>query len=253
MPPARKKAVTTPGAVALLLLAVASCATLPTEVNPGGNTAGQGDIVVLLHGLARTSRSMKKIEKALVEAGYRVANIDYPSRKKTITELAEDLRKELEKCCLGGGGKIHFAAHSLGGILTRLYIKTSRPPNLGRVVMLAPPSGGSAIADSFGDNWLFKSILGPAFPELSTHPDSLPNSLGPADFSLGIIAGSSSWSPMSWLLPKADDGSVSVEAARLEGMDAFLVIPVSHTAIMKNPRAIEETLTFLRTGNFSTP
>ena len=37
------------------------------------------DCVILLHGLARTDSSMKKLEQALQEADYKTVNIDYPS------------------------------------------------------------------------------------------------------------------------------------------------------------------------------
>lgn len=52
------------------------------------------EYVVLLHGLARTSNSMKSLEKFFSEQGYEVFNIDYPSRKYPVAELANIVRKE---------------------------------------------------------------------------------------------------------------------------------------------------------------
>ena len=46
------------------------------------------ECVILLHGLGRTSRSLSKMADALEAAGFRPVNLDYPSRKKTIQELA---------------------------------------------------------------------------------------------------------------------------------------------------------------------
>ena len=51
--------------------------------------------VVLLHGLARTSRSMRPMEKYLIKNGFTVLNINYPSRKKPIEELSEWVRDKL--------------------------------------------------------------------------------------------------------------------------------------------------------------
>ena len=47
---------------------------------------------VLLHGMGRTRWSMRKPAKALVEAGYHVVNLGYPStsRHQGIHELAAD-------------------------------------------------------------------------------------------------------------------------------------------------------------------
>ena len=47
------------------------------------------DCVVLLHGLARTSTSMNKMQRELEGAGFLTANIDYPSREHTVEELAD--------------------------------------------------------------------------------------------------------------------------------------------------------------------
>ncbi len=46
--------------------------------------------VVLLHGLARSDRSMVKIQKELAERGYGTCNISYPSTKFPIQTLLDD-------------------------------------------------------------------------------------------------------------------------------------------------------------------
>ena len=47
--------------------------------------------VILVHGLARTSRSMSRLGARLGEAGYDVYNWDYPSRKFGLSALADML------------------------------------------------------------------------------------------------------------------------------------------------------------------
>ena len=59
--------------------------------------------VVLLHGLARTARSMRPMEKYLKKNGFIVHNINYPSRKKPIEELIIKLEKAKE---LGADGSV---------------------------------------------------------------------------------------------------------------------------------------------------
>ena len=76
------------------------------------------ECVVLLHGLARTDRSMAKLDKYLKNAGYKTANIDYPSRQKSIEELAYIAVPEgLQTCGQDKATKIHFVTHSMGGIV----------------------------------------------------------------------------------------------------------------------------------------
>ena len=46
------------------------------------------EAVVLLHGLCRTRRSMVPMERVLAAEGFRVWNVGYPSRARSIADLA---------------------------------------------------------------------------------------------------------------------------------------------------------------------
>ena len=211
------------------------------------------DKVVLLHGLGRTSRSMAYMEERLTEAGYHVFNYDYESRKGEIDSLISDLQQYLEICCSLKESYLHFVTHSLGGILVRGLIARERPENLGRVVMLSPPNKGSETVDLLKEYRIFEKFLGPASMQLGTDPESFPNTLGPADFELGIITGDRTIDPVSsWIIPGVDDGKVAVEKTKLEGMTDFLLVNVSHTYIMEKQEVVLEVLHFLKNGRFST-
>ena len=126
--------------------------------------ASATDCVVLLHGLARTSTSLNKMQDALEEDGYRTANIDYPSREHEIAELASMAVEEGLSSCRAGEKveKIHFVTHSLGGILVRQYLSSESIDELGRVVMLGPPNQGSNAVDDLAGLPGFDWINGPA-------------------------------------------------------------------------------------------
>jgi Alpha/beta hydrolase family len=212
------------------------------------------DCVVLLHGLARTSSSMSKMEEALREEGYATANIDYPSRDHEIAELAEiAVGQGLASCrAIDGVEKIHFVTHSLGGILLRQYLSSSSIAELGRVVMLGPPNQGSRASDEMQNVPGFDWLNGPAGYQLGKGENSVPLALGPVEFELGVIAGNRSIDPItSAVLVNPDDGRVSVEDTKVEGMDDFIVVEHSHAFMMRMRRPIELTKTFLRTGSFS--
>jgi triacylglycerol lipase len=213
---------------------------------------GEQEEVILLHGLCRTSRSMMKMESALTEAGYKVRNVDYPSRTAPIQELADDaIGKAVADCQRDGATKINFVTHSMGGMLVRSYLARHSVASLGRLVMLAPPNQGSEIVDKLGWLFLFKWINGPAGIELGTDTNSTPNKLGPANFPAGIIAGDRS---INWinslLIDGSDDGKVSVQRTKLAGMGDHLVIHATHPFIMRNREVIRQTIQFLRTGSF---
>ena len=213
---------------------------------------GAPETVILLHGLCRTSRSMDKMERALTEAGYRVQNVDYPSRTAPIQKLADEaIGKAVADCQRDGVTKIDFVTHSLGGILVRSYLARHSLPELGRVVMLAPPNRGSEVVDKLGWTFAFKWLNGPAGSELGTDTNSVPNQLGPVNYPLGVIAGDRSINSInSLLIPGRDDGKVSIERTKLAGMSDYIVIHATHPFIMKNREAIRQTIQFLRTGAF---
>jgi hypothetical protein len=139
----------------------------------------------------------------------------------------------------------------MGGIVVRYYLRHHGVPGLGRVVMLGPPNQGSDLADLLKRSVLFKKFIPPAGLELGTDMDSIPRSLGGADFDLGIIAGSKSYNPInSLILDGPDDGTVTVESTKLPGLTDFIVLPCSHNSIIRNKAAIGQVIHFLRHGVF---
>jgi len=234
--------------IATALVLLSSLPALADLVLP---RTDDGPAVVLLHGLIRSGRSMGTMSDALEEAGYRVCNINYPSRHHSIASLAaEYVAPAVSRCFPNQTAPIAFVTHSMGGIIVRQLAVERSIPSLGRVVMLGPPNAGSALVDKFQTWWLFRKINGPAGLELGTTLESTPRRLGPANFEVGIIAGTRSqlWSRY---LEGPNDGKVSIESAALEGMKDFVEVDENHTFIMRNDEAISQTIRFLRDGTFA--
>jgi triacylglycerol lipase len=180
--------------------------------------------VVVLHGLARTKTSMKRLETFLCRHGFFVVNLGYPSRRYPIEYLSQTtLSKAIDICSRQQATTIHFVTHSMGGILVRYFLAKNPIENLGRVVMLSPPNQGSEVVDFFNKNIFFKWLNGPAGGQLGTDRNSLPSRLPPLDYDVGIIAGDRSINLfLSMLIPGKNDGKVSIERTQVDGMKDFL-------------------------------
>jgi pimeloyl-ACP methyl ester carboxylesterase len=207
--------------------------------------------VVLLHGLAGTSRLLRKMERALQKAGYATLNLDYASRKRPIEALVEDIHPSIAEFSESVGG-LHFVTHSMGGILARAYLARYRPARLARVVMLGPPNNGSEVADLLKDLAPYRAFFGPAGQQLGTQQSKLLPELPPPHCAVGIIAGNRTISPVSslFILPRPNDGKVSVASTKLEGMTDHIVLKTSHSLMMLHRGTIDQTISFLRDGRF---
>ena len=235
-------------ALSLLLLAGAP-ALLPAA-----------DTVVLVHGLGRGPASMWPLERSLKREGYRVVNVRYPSQRGSIPELAERalgpvLGDASAAGATGERGRTHVVTHSLGGILVRQYLRAHGvPAALGRVVMLAPPNGGSEIVDTLAGWRAYAWVNGPAGGALGTAADAAPATLGPlpAGVEVGVIAGDFSWNPLfSALIPGPDDGKVAVARTHVAGEADHVVLPYSHTWLMNRAETRRQVAAFLREGRFT--
>ena len=209
------------------------------------------DYVILLHGIARTSKHMKKLEKHLEKENFTVINIDYPSTKHSLEKLSDiihnDISKNTEK-----GRTIHFVGYSMGGLLIRVVLSKYHYNNLGRVVQLAPPNQGSEVADKLKNNWLYKKVYGPAGQQLITDQKEIKHLLADIDYEVGIIAGSRSVDPISslFMIKGRDDGKVSIEKTKLENAKSHIIVKASHTFFPSKKEVQKQTVHFLKNGKF---
>ena len=207
--------------------------------------------VILVHGLARSKRSLTSMGLGLRAAGFAVESAAYPSTRASPEVLVEGFARAFSAW---HHGATHIVTHSMGGILVRDWLRQSRPSGLSWVVMLAPPNHGSELVDTFGRWKLFRIVNGPAGLALNTGSESWPNRLPPPHYPVGIIAGTRSVTPwFSRFLTGTNDGKVTVASTRLDGMADHIELPVSHTGMLVNPCVIRQTVHFLRNGRFDHP
>lgn len=221
-----------PHVATLLVVAVTGCQS--PQMNPAPPPVK--DVVLLLHGLARTSGSMRSLHGDLESEGYRVVDFDYPSIREPLEVHGRRLHDTLAQLDADPEvGRIHVVTHSLGGIVTRHALTLGVPKKMGRVVMLAPPNKGSQVAKRL------TPVLGrwvKALPQLSSAKDSAVNTLASVEgVEIGIIAAEK-------------DGKVRVEDTHLAGEADHLVVGGRHTFIMTRKDVRRQVSVFLRSGRF---
>ena len=207
------------------------------------------EIIVFVHGIGRTPLSLARIILTARARGYKTRAWKYPSRKKSGFDLTKDLTRYLQDHIPVTCTIVHFVTHSLGGYILSLYLKQETTLPIGRVVMLAPPLGGSEVVDE-GMSWpFFKEFFGPVVRELKTKPVvSNPLKLQP---DIAVIAGSRTQWPWSLLFSGPNDGRVSVKSTTHITAKEHLVVPYNHTEITFRAEVVEKSLRFIATGSMN--
>ncbi|MDJ0614892.1 MAG: alpha/beta fold hydrolase [Rhizobiaceae bacterium] len=221
-----------------------------SSVSAQADVQARNEQVVLLHGIFRSSAHMEEIEEVLEQKGFTVHNLDYPSTEFPLEQLASmvatDLRQKIDP-----SKPVHFVGYSMGGIVTRIVLNKYRPDNLGRVVQLASPNGGSEVADFLKENWFYETFYGPAGQQLVTKDAGIEALMGKVDYPLGVVAGNFSIDPVSSaIIPGEDDGKVSVQSTKVSGMLDHVTVYASHTFFPQNKTVQSQTLNFLKFGAF---
>lgn len=214
------------------------------------------DKVVLLHGIGRTSRSLEGLEGVLQDRDYNTLAVTYPSRRLTIEGNARWLREIVLDADFWNSQQdtVHFVCHSMGGLVLRQYLHQYRHElprhKLGRVVTLGTPFQGSAVADFWHKNILYKQYYGPAGQQL-TRAHLAEQNMRPY-YELGSIAGTYGWVYVDAypLFDGPHDGRVSVESTKIEGMKDHVAVPATHTFMMDNLEVQAQIFSFLKSGLF---
>ncbi len=229
------------------------------------NSSRPDEVVLLLHGLMRSSSSMQPIEKELTkvdrersavkpdEAGKRRCILfSYASTRDPISMHSAALRELVEN--LAGEPRISMVGHSMGNIVFRHAIgewqRNGDPKNvlsrLHRVVMLGPPNQGSSFAAKLSRLGIFETITGNAGMQLGPSWETLRDGLGTPPCPFAVVAGNiSKGAFQNPLLNGPSDGVVTIEEASLDGMAEIAAVPVIHSFLMSDSSVVRATVSFL--------
>lgn len=218
------------------------------------------DIVITFNGIYGTEKQLRVINEKLAEEGYSVVNIQYPTVDDKIVEMTDkyiatviDMQiKKLNEINLERKSKnlpelkLNFVVHSMGSCLIRHYLKENKLENLGKVVLISPPSHGSQLSDNpIAD--LLSFFIGPAVADMKTDESSFVNQLGNPDYPCYVLIGDKSNNFLySMLIKGKDDGMVPLATAKLEGALFKTIENSTHTSILKKQETLDEIVEFFK-------
>ncbi|UQZ90916.1 hypothetical protein C4J81_17535 [Deltaproteobacteria bacterium Smac51] len=213
-------------------------------------TEGAKQTVLLLHAAVVGAWSLNLLGRRLEREGFKVINHDYPNRKLTIFEAAEDILPLWKKVADENPGPVHIAGHSMGGLVARRLLNLHQPPNFSRLITMGTPHKGSPLADSL-HNWIFYQwLFGPAGQDLITaRPIDWPGPWPPA-YEIGLVAGSVPVGPGTLTLRGRSDGTVLAESSQPSGGTDYVTVPATHTSIPYLKITAKLAANFFRTGRF---
>lgn len=206
-----------------------------------------GEVVVLLHGIVRSSKAMGRVRQEFAQNGFTVVPFDYPSTQVDLSTCAEYLDRVLKS--LDGVEHINFVTHSMGGLVVRRWMKDHSDRRIRRMVMIGTPNKGAELADRLKDWQIFKLVLGPSGQQLVSDSGGAIAELPIPSVPFAVIAGAKG-SPEGYnpLIPGDDDGIVAVESARLEGAADYMDVSVLHSFLPFDDRVCRASFSFIKTG-----
>ena len=216
----------------------------------------KGPTVIVLHGLGEGRRSMRPLVESLrknIDAT--VLSFGYASTSTGIDDHGRALATVIKG--LPAADSISFVGHSMGNLVVRRWMGMAEEEDLARVrrmVMLGPPNQGSELARMVAKISVLAALSNGAARELVLDWNRISKNLAVPPCPFGIVAGGKGDDRgYSSFLAGDDDAVVRVEETKLPGANDFLLVPVHHASMMKNPRVQQATAAFLTTGRFVPP
>lgn len=198
--------------------------------------------IILLPGLWLPGISLTVLQKRLEHAGFGVETLDYPSVTTPLEDTLANLRSRMQAYPEG----VHLVGHSLGGMLAMLASRDVEDLPPGRIVCLASPVTGSAIAHELGDNggaWMLghsRRLLEEGIPRWDS-ARQLGMVAGHATMGLGKVVGH---------IDGDSDGTVALAETQIPGLTDHCTVNANHTGIVFSREAATQTVLFLHHGRF---
>lgn len=186
------------------------------------------------------------MRRRIARDGFRAVAYSYPSLRLA---LADNIERLARHCRALAVSRLHFVAHSLGGIIVLGLLERDDIPVIGRIVLIGSPVGGSGAARGLARLPGGRAALGRSLVERM----DAKLAAAVSGREIGIIAGRMPvgmgrvFAPD---LPVPNDGAVTVAETELAGARDSIVLDVSHSGMLVSRAVAQQVCAFLRNGAF---
>jgi len=202
--------------------------------------------VVFVHGIWMMGIDMSLLKKRVRQCGYKTYQFSYPTVRRSPEQNAKKLQEFVQNI---ESEKIHFVAHSLGGLVVRHLFALYPQQAAGNVITLGTPHRGSLIAMRLMRYRWGRLILGKSV--LHGLLGGVPQWHAPNK--LGVIAGIGRIGIGRFFarFTEDNDGTVAVSETKIKGMTDYLVLDSAHMGFLFNKSVAKQVCAFLKTGHFN--
>lgn len=201
--------------------------------------------VVFVHGLWMLGVDMALLKKRVRECGYKTHQFHYRSVRRSPEQNARKLQQFVQAI---EADKIHFVAHSLGGLVVRHLFALYPQQRAGNVITLGTPHRSSYIAKQIMRHAWGQFILGKSVQDglLGGAPQ------WHAANKLGVIAGTGRMGIGRLFSGFAEnnDGTVALSETETSAMTDYLILNCAHAGFLYNKTVAKQVCAFLKTGRF---
>jgi pimeloyl-ACP methyl ester carboxylesterase len=205
--------------------------------------------VVFVHGLFLNGAEFGLLRRRLERAhGFQCHRFSYPTTRGSLDSSLDRLARFVERI---DAERVHFVAHSLGGIVLCRYFEHETRVREGRVVMLGTPLQGSRSARAVARHALLRWLVGPIVAR-ELFEEHTPYHWN-RQHDLGVIAGTRPLG-LGRFFAKFDedsDGTVALSETRFPECTSHLTLPVSHMGMLMSRQVARHVGTFLANGSFA--
>ena len=201
--------------------------------------------VIAIHGLVRSRTSFVPLAGIMSEhlPGTDLIGLNYASMWGSPAEHGTQLAQAV--AAMEPRARIDVVAFSMGALVARHMLEElgriapARLATVDRLVMIAPPNRGAALAEAFfrlAPKAIPRAIVGLAIAAAGAAP--IPR------VPMSVIAGDAGWRFRRWW-DEPNDGVIRVQDTQLDGLAAHLVVPATHLYMLSHPRVLELTAELL--------